>query len=632
MSYLVYLIYRAASEAVALLPLRAGFLLGKILGWIAYFLLPKYRKLVLSNLNIAFGSEKTPAELRKIARDHFSLLGANLLSSYKLATLTQEEIATCVEIEGMEHLHRAAAPGKGAIPVLAHLGNWEVLAQLGPHYPQGKGFGTIYQPLGNEYIDQHVKKTRARLGLAAFDRRRGFSEPIKFIRSGGVAGVLVDQHAGDHGMWAPFFGRLASTSPLAATISLRTGAPLVPMAVCTVGWARWRLVVSPPIQSSTHDPDVLTAEINLALEKEIRSSPADWFWVHNRWKTPKPEFLLANYRRGVTLPPGMEVANLKPFRILIRSTNWLGDAVMSAPAVRAIKTGRPDAHITILSPAKLADFWKTVPEVDEIIAIERGDGIFTVARKIRGRFDVVFVFPNSVRTGLEVWLAGIPRRVGYKRPWRGRMINQIVPEPDPAPMTHEVRHYLAMAKYTGADIKAALRAKPAAPLPELGAKPRLGLVPGAEYGPAKRWMPESFAAVAKSVYEATGAEWRIFGVEGDRPVADGIAAALEGQCENLAGKTTLAELIEQLRGCRLVLSNDTGAMHLAAHLGVPVIAVFGSTEQRLTGPMGPRSRVIRHQTVCSPCFLRECPLDMRCMKAVTVEEVTAAVLAEMRTL
>jgi ADP-heptose:LPS heptosyltransferase len=141
-------------------------------------------------------------------------------------------------------------------------------------------------------------------------------------------------------------------------------------------------------------------------------------------------------------------------------------------------------------------------------------------------------------------------------------------------------------------------------------------------------MPESFAAVARSVRAATGAEWQIFGVEGDRPVADVIAAALEGHCENLAGKTTLAELIERLRECRLVLSNDTGAMHLAAHLGVPVIAVFGSTEQRLTGPMGPRSRVIRHQTVCSPCFLRECPLDLRCMKAVTVEEVTAAVLAE----
>jgi heptosyltransferase-2 len=629
-SYLIYLIYRALSEAIALLPLKVVFLAGRVLGWLAYLVIPKYRRLVLANLAIAFGSEKTPAELRKIAHHHFSTLGANLLSSYKLATMTRAEIDACVEIRGMENLHRAAAAGKGAIPLLAHLGNWEVLAQLGPHYPPGKGFGTIYQPLGNEYIDQHVKKTRTRQGLTTFDRRKGFAEPIKFYRAGGVCGILVDQHAGDHGIWTPFFGRLASTSPLAAAISLRTGAPLVPMAVYTAGWARWRLVVSEPIQSSTSDPDVLTAEINLVLEKEIRSAPADWFWVHNRWKTPKPEFLLTNYKRGVKLPPGMQFAELKPFRMLIRSTNWLGDAVMSVPAVRAIKAGRPDAHVTILTPEKLADFWKTVPEVDEIVEIGRGESVLAVAGKIHGRFDVAFVFPNSVRTGLEVWLAGIPRRVGYKRPWRGRMINQIVSDPEPAPMTHEVRHYLAMAKFAGADIKAAMRVPPAVPALARDAKPRLGLVPGAEYGPAKRWMPESFAAVAKSVRETTGAEWRIFGVEGDRPVADVIAAGLEGQCENLAGKTTLAELIEHLRGCRLVLSNDTGAMHLAAHLGVPVIAIFGSTEQRLTGPMGPRSRVIRHQTVCSPCFLRECPLDLRCMKAVTVEEVTAAVLGELR--
>jgi ADP-heptose:LPS heptosyltransferase len=108
-------------------------------------------------------------------------------------------------------------------------------------------------------------------------------------------------------------------------------------------------------------------------------------------------------------------------------------------------------------------------------------------------------------------------------------------------------------------------------------------------------------------------------------VADVIAASLDGGCENLAGRTTLAELIERIRECRLVLTNDTGAMHLAAHLGVPVVAIFGSTEERLTGPLGPSSRVLRHHVPCSPCFLRECPLDLRCMKAVTVDEVVAAI-------
>jgi lipopolysaccharide heptosyltransferase II len=159
--------------------------------------------------------------------------------------------------------------------------------------------------------------------------------------------------------------------------------------------------------------------------------------------------------------------------------------------------------------------------------------------------------------------------------------------------------------------------------------PLLGLVPGAEYGPAKRWLPERFAAVARLLREQTGARWRIFGVEGDRPVADLIAEQLGESCENLAGQTTLAQLIERLRECRLLLTNDTGAMHLAAHFGIPVVAVFGSTEDRLTGPLGPASRVVRHHVVCSPCFQRECPFDFRCMQAVTAEEVAAAILREL---
>jgi len=630
MDYPIYLVYRLFSGAVALLPLSLGFTLGRILGTLAYYLAAPYRRLVLQNLRIAFEGEKSPAEMRRLAREHFAMLGANLLASFKLATMSREAISARVAIENMEALHKAAEPGKGVVLVLSHLGNWELLAHIVPHGPPGRLVGTVYQPLGNRFFDQHVNAARARFGLVGFSRRKGFGEPIKFLRDGNVACVLVDQHAGDGGIWTPLFGRLASTSPLAATMAVRTGAPLIAVAVYTTGCARWRLVVSEPLPRETSDPDRLTAEINIALEKEIRVSPADWFWVHARWKTPRPEFLLVRYKRGVALPPGFAPAGLKPFNILIRSPNWLGDAVMSARAVRAIKAGRPDARVTILARAKLADFWKTMPEVDEIIQIQPGEGLLSVARKISNRFDVAFVFPNSIRTSLEVRLAGIPRRIGYRRRGRGRSINAIVPDPKPGPILHQVHHYLKMARYAGAIV------------PDPGEAPRerelapsrtqpicAGLVPGAEYGPAKRWMPESFATVARRVRDEAGVQWRILGVEADQPIADLIAAQLEGQCENLAGQTTLAQLIERLRECRLLLTNDTGTMHLAAHLGVPVLAIFGSTEDRLTGPLGPASRVLRHHVPCSPCFLRECPLDFRCMQAVTVEEVTAAVLREL---
>jgi len=251
MSLLPYLLYRILAGAIALLPLSAGFTLGRALGWIAYYLAAPYRRLVLRNLDIAFGDEKSPAELRRLGREHFATLGANLFSSFKLATMSSEAISARVDIVNMQALHEAAKLGKGVVLALSHLGNWELLAQIVPHGPPGRRVGTVYQPLGNRHFDRHVKASRARFGLVLFDRRRGFREPITFLRRGGVACVLVDQHAGDGGIWTPFFGRLASTSPLAATMVLRTGAPLIAVAVYTTGRARWRLVLSDPLPTGS---------------------------------------------------------------------------------------------------------------------------------------------------------------------------------------------------------------------------------------------------------------------------------------------------------------------------------------------------------------------------------------------
>src|SRR2546423_10484493 len=147
------------------------------------------------------------------------------------------------------------------------------------------------------------------------------------------------------------------------------------------------------------------------IDQEILKKPEDWFWVHNRWKTPQPNFLLTNYKRGLYVPPG---AKLKPFRILIRAANWLGDSVITVPAVRAIKAGRPDAHLTVLAPEKIASVWKLVPEVDEVLPID-GKKFFATVKALRRQaaFDVAILFPNSLRAALEVWFAGIPRRVGF---------------------------------------------------------------------------------------------------------------------------------------------------------------------------------------------------------------------------
>ena len=155
----------------------------------------------------------------------------------------------------------------------------------------------------------------------------------------------------------------------------------------------------------------------------------------------------------------------------------------------------------------------------------------------------------------------------------------------------------------------------------------LGLCPGAEYGPAKRWLPERFAEAAVAVSAQFKVKWILFGVDNDESIGETVASALGENCINRIGRTTLDQLIEELRRCRLLLTNDTGTMHLAALLGVPVVAVFGSTEPALTRPLGNGHIILRHHVECSPCFLRECPIDFRCMKAVSVQEVVDAVMS-----
>ena len=629
MDRFVYAVYRIAGGAICALPIAGVFRLGWFLGSLAYFVAGPYRRLVLHNLTIAFAAEKSPAERRALARRHFATLGANLLCSIKIPRLSREEIEALVTIEGLEAMKADRIVGAGFVLVISHLGSWEMFAQLTPIIFNCQ-VGTIFQALGNPQIDAEVRRDRARLGLALFERKEGFVQACQFIRQGGGVGVLVDQHAGDAGLWCPFFRRLASTSTLPATLALRTGAWLVPAAVYTDGVARWRCVIGQGTRTAGRSAEAVTLTINDLLEQQIRRQPEDWFWVHNRWKTPKPKFLLATYKRGVALPAGSDGQDLQPFRILIRGTNWLGDAVMSVPAVRAIKRGRIDAHIAILTPAKLADVWKSVAEVDEIITIERGEGVLSVARRIRGRFDAAILFPNSLRVALETWLAGIPRRVGYPGHRRKALLNQVYAlkkkKKDPQRPRHQVHHYLALADFVGA-ASAGENGSFVARGKAVGARPVIGLCPGAEYGPAKRWLPERFAEVVRTVHEKNQAEWKIFGVDGDRPVADQIVDAAGVPCTDLVGRTTLAQLMDELRTCDVLLTNDTGTMHLAALLGVPTVSIFGSTEPILTGPLGPNHRVLRHHVACSPCFLRQCPIDFRCMTAITADEVVEAVLA-----
>jgi heptosyltransferase-2 len=632
LEYFVYLIYRFGFALIGLLPLRAAFAMGEALGFCAWILLPKYRRLALHNVDVAFGSEKSPREMRRLVRRHFQRLGANLLCTVKLMRMSPEQILQSVTVENIESMAREFRAGKPVVLVLSHLATWELFAPLMPKFVGFVRNASVYQKLGNRFIDTHVRASRSRTGLELFDRREGFQPVIDLLRSGGGVGILSDQHAGDQGIWTPFFGKLASTSPLPALLAKRGRAGVLAAAVYTTGAARWRMVFTERFDSPGASIEALTSKINEIIEQQIRQAPEDGFWVHNRWKTPRPNFLLTRYKRGIYLPKDLPAEKLKPFRILIRSSNWLGDAVMNVPAVRAIKNGRPDAQVTILAPEKIAPMWKLIAEVDEVLPLS-SKSLFAAIQLVKKQpsFDAAILFPNSLRSALEV--LSVPRKVGYRGHSRAWLLNQILREPRrPGPPEHHSLRFLRIADDCGANVDLNARIQLSDPTQASNSKHRtsLGLCPGAEYGPAKRWLPERFAEVAESISNGSDGKWILFGTNNDFSVGETIAAKLGDKCINRIGQTTLDELISELRQCRAILTNDTGTMHLATLLDIPVVAIFGSTEPQLTGPLGENHVVVRQHVECSPCFLRECPIDFRCMKEVTTQEVVRAMMSILR--
>jgi len=631
--FIVYLLFRVVECALRLLPIRACAFFGSTLGWLAYFFLAGYRKISLRNLEIAFGRETDPAWRRRVARKHFQTLGGNFLCGLKLPLMSEEDIVRRVTLEGMEHAEAVVRAGRPTLFAACHLSCWELLAQIPSLLSHGRKPAGIYQPLSNRFLEAHVKKRREKSSFTMFDRTKGFSAPLKHLRAGGGGlGVFVDQHAGDKGVWCPFFDRLASTSNLPALMALRCNTPLLPLAVYNDGPARWRVVCYPPVNSLEAKPTAegMTAMLNIAVEIMIRRAPENWFWVHDRWKTPRPNFLLSNTRRGISLPTGYDVKRLQPFKLIVRTPNWLGDACMALPAIRALKKGRPDMQITVLAPAKLAELWRMIPEVDGVIVKNSRAATGEVVQRIRdaGTFDAAVLFTNSTRSALELWHSEVPRIAGYRGSIRSWLVNQIVPEArGDSPPEHHAERYLRIAAYCGAECDKALEF-PRRPIPQDDML-RIGICAGAEYGPAKKWPLERFAEVANRLFpQPSQVEWQLFGAPGEKAMGEQLSALMtHARHVNHVGRTSLTELIQQLQRCRLLLTNDTGTMHLAAALGVPTVSIFGSTEPVLTGPLGNRHIIVRNHLACSPCFRRECPFGhYECMTGVTVERVAAQVL------
>jgi len=330
-------------------------------------------------------------------------------------------------------------------------------------------------------------------------------------------------------------------------------------------------------------------------------------------------------------------------RILVRATNWVGDAVMSLPALRALRDRFPRAEISILARPWVADLYGREPFCNRLIPYDARDlrAKLRAARELlRFDFDCAILLQNAFEAAAIAWIARIPKRIGYGRDGRSALLTDAIAVPRPGDIPrHERFYYLELLRRAGIIEKMpandVIRLEGAAASRDAGLDRLrraglgdvvIGVSPGAAYGSAKRWLPERFAESADRVAREIGASVAIFGSAQERELCASVAAAISAPSRNFAGETTLAEFIEMAAACRVYLTNDSGAMHIASALGVPTVAIFGATDDTATGPTGPLARVVREPVECSPCLKRECPIDHRCMMRVDAVRVAQTAL------
>ena len=345
-------------------------------------------------------------------------------------------------------------------------------------------------------------------------------------------------------------------------------------------------------------------------------------------------------------------SNTNAKRVLIRATNWVGDAVMTLPAVDAMAKAWPGAELHVLAKPWVGAVYQGHPAVRRIVAVEEPGrhqgwkGRLGLAAELRGGgYDMAVLLQNAFGAALVAWAARIPRRIGYCRDGRGMLLTTAVPCGPDVRSVHETSYYLHMLRGAGLPMDPP-PGEGVAPVLRISREDRawageflaqngltgkklMGIAPGAAFGPAKCWPADRYAQTADMLCGEGYGHVLLFGSKGEAEAAMAVSqAAAKARCLDLAGGTGLGQALALLERLDLFLTNDSGLMHAAAALGVPTVAVFGSTNPTTTGPLGPRVAIVRKPVDCAPCKKPQCPTgDMRCFTVITPDDVLEAVLA-----
>jgi len=558
-----------------------------------FFLLPRRRRIVLSNLSHAFPDRPRAwrhrvgrASCRRLIETGLFSLATPFLGEARLRTI----LRLSPDLPAAFAAHREHP--QATLFCSPHIAYWEAQTAQALLLPQSlPEFGIIYRPLDNPAADTLVKRSRERFGMRLLSRKTGFQEALKILRRQGFVGVLFDQNAGLQGALTTLFGRVCSTTELPGLMAEKFSGRVYGVYPRRLGFWRVELNVVPVPTDGTSAGT--TIALNRWLEGLLTSDEnvcASWLWSHDRWRNqdiPAKRFRLEAKRnlldadsaaRGLTELP-------RRTRLWVRLPNWLGDLVMVLPLLRALRASRPDAELTLIGKATFAPLVQSWGVADRYEPLPpHGVGYFRHFWRQRHAYpDVYVLFTNSLRGDLEAWLTRCPQRFGLVRRGKPRPLLSHayhVPADFDEQQHHQLELWENFLRHFGlggapdfTPFQSAIRNQ----------KSAIALIVGSENNPAKRWPVPHWCALIEAFPQQ---RFVLFGTANDAAITREVAAGFPpGRVTDLAGQTDLPGLAARLSGCTLLVTNDTGGMHLANALGVPLIALFGPTSPVRTGPV-----------------------------------------------
>jgi len=576
---------------------------GELILWAA----PRRRRVLRSNLHHAFPG-RPRAWRRGIARESSRRLVETAMLSLAAPFLSDRRIRSIAALGPSVKAFALDLQARPRPVVLAtlHLALWESQTWLKmlSETPLPE-FGIIFRPLDDPSADAFMKKARERHGMRLLSRREGFAQALGILRGNGCVGVLFDQNAGMQGALSLLLGRVCSSTELPGVLAAKFGAEL--RTFYPRRTAFWRVTFeSDPVPS-----DGTSAGATLALNRWLEGALAgeelcaSWLWAHDRWRNQDvPERRLRLEAKRNLIAADLRARGLERLprntRVWIRLPNWLGDVVMAVPLLRALRESRPDAEITLLAKAAFAPLLESWGVADRVRTLPpHGPGYLGHFAGLRSAYpDAWVLFTNSLRGDLEARVAGCPQRFGIRRPGVARpLLSHGYAPPDgfDEARHHQLELWESFLRHFG--LEGQLDLSPfAVPRPREGAP--IGIIPGSENNPSKRWPVRHWRSLMEAL---PGERFVLFGTQADAQIATAICAGFDpARVRNLAGRTTLVAFSDALSGCALLVSNDTGGMHLANALGVPLVGLFGPTNPVRTGPVFAAPHRILQPPGCPP--------------------------------